>query len=198
MGLFQSTAATGLYRLRTGDTVTNELLAMQAGLDLIGQRIESFEQAPFPAFMSRNQLEQALSLYQMDEPEDTGEETLRCALKALAAPCGCSLESVRTFLGKLGADITLEEQSDTRRILVKGAVGGLLRDSKALCDLLAILLPPGAAIEEALGVLTWEMFDGFDLLFSALDARDFTWTWLETSGHLLENETEGRDKNGQQ
>lgn len=198
MGLFQATAATGLYRLRAGDAVVNELLALQAGLDLIAQRLQSFERSSFPGLMSRAQLEQAFALCQLEVPEETRDETLRRALKALTAPCGCSLESIEAFLGKLGADITLEEQPDTRRVAVKGAVGGLLRDSKALCDLLAKLLPPDAVIEEALGVLSWEMFDGFDIPFGALDARDFTWTWLETSGHLLENETEGRDENGQQ
>lgn len=198
MGLFQATAATGLYRLRAGDAVTNELLALQAGFDLVEQRMQLFEWARFPGLMSRAQLEQALALYQLEVPEETRDETLRRALNALTAPCGCNLESLKAFLGELGADITLEEQQGARHVLVKGAVGGLLRDSKVLCDLLAKLLPPDAVIEEALGVLTWEMFDGFDLLFRALDAQDFTWTWLETSGHLLENKTEGRDENGQQ
>ncbi len=198
MGLFQATAATGLYRLRAGDAVVNELLALQAGLDLIAQRSQSFERSSFPGLMSRAQLERALALYRLDAPEETGDEPLRRALKALTAPCGHSLESIETFLGELGADVTLEEQPDTRCITVKGAVGGLLRDSRALCDLLAKLLPPDAAIEEALGMLTWEMLDGFDIPFDVLDARDFTWTWLETSGHLLGNGTEGRDENGQQ
>lgn len=186
MGLFGATAATGLYRLKKGDAVVQELLALQVGLDLLAKRISYLERAPFPDRMDRPQLEQMCRQYGVSAPKDAKDAVLREALKALAAPCGCGLGGIEAFFKKMGCEIQLEERP-SRCIAVKGAVGGLFRDSKALCDMLAKLLPPDVAVAEELGVLTWDMFDEFDFSFDRLDTRDFTWTWLETSGHLLED-----------
>ena len=47
------------------------------------------------------------------------------------------------------------------------------------------MLPAHLEAEFDIGVLTWEMFEGFGLDFSGWDARDFTWEWFDLNGEKL-------------
>lgn len=189
MGLFETTAATGLYRLKKGSAVVHELLAMQAGIDLLNDRIDRLERAPFADQMDRLQLEQACLRYGFDVSDKCRDAQLRRAVKALSAPLGCSLRSMELFFEEMGCNIQLEERPE-RCIAVKGAIGGLFQDCGTLYRLLVKLLPQDIKIAEELGVLTWNMFDAFDFTVSDYDAQDFTWTWFETNGHLLDEHME--------
>ncbi len=197
MGLFETTAATGLYRLKKGSAIVHELLAMQAGIDLLNDRIDRLERAPFADQMDRLQLEQACLRYGLDVSDKCRDAQLRRAVKALYAPLSCSLRSIESFFEKMGCNIQLEERPE-RCVAVKGAIGGLFEDCGALCCLLAKLLPQDCKILEELGVLTWNMIDAWDVTVTDFDAQDFTWTWFETNGHLLDDIWKGRDVNGKQ
>lgn len=50
------------------------------------------------------------------------------------------------------------------------------------------MLPAHLEVEFDIGILTWEMFEGFGLDFAAWDRRDFTWEWFDLNGDKLGGE----------
>ena len=50
------------------------------------------------------------------------------------------------------------------------------------------LLPAHLPAEFDVGILTWEMFDGFSLSFIDWDSADFSWQWFDINGHKLGKE----------
>ncbi|MEM1484362.1 hypothetical protein V6615_05715 [Oscillospiraceae bacterium PP1C4] len=187
MDLFAQTAAAGLYDLREGSMVTCELKACQAGLDLLEKQLAPLENASVVSTMSTAQLTQICDLFGFAVSPEITAAALRGYVEILLRGCGkCTTAAIQTYLRGLGAQITLIEQPEKRRLLVGGTqLSGLCASSEVLHRILCALLPVGVESVLSLGSLSWEMLDAGDLSTAALDKKDFTWEWFDLNGHLL-------------
>lgn len=186
MGLVETTAATGLYQLKKGGAVFNELKAFEAGLELVNRQIERLEHAPFASQMDTTELKKMCALYGIRPAQHADDSAMKLAILAWSAPCRGNLKSIEAVFQKMGCDIRLEERPN-RCIAVQGAIGGIFNDGAQLCRMVGKLVPPDAKILDELGVMTWKMLDGMDMSCEQLNQKNFTWSWLATCGHLLKN-----------
>ena len=88
-----------------------------------------------------------------------------------------------------GLEAALQEEFSRRLIRVTDAriIGGY-QTLDEVKPQVRRMLPAHLEVEFDIGILTWEMFEGFGLDFAAWDRRDFTWEWFDLNGDKLGGE----------
>ena len=95
-------------------------------------------------------------------------------------------EGIRRSLLAAGLEAALQEEFSRRLIRVTDAriIGGY-QTLDEVKQQVRRMLPAHLEVEFDIGILTWEMFEGFGLDFAAWDRRDFTWEWFDLNGDKL-------------
>ncbi len=182
MSLLSQTAALGIYDLRPGSMIRCEIESYQAALDLLPPLLASV--SSLPDRMPPEQLAEWCALYGFTCPDGMDEEEVRQALAQLVRGCGWTVPEVEAFLNRLGAVVSIEEQSG--RLMVRGDFSpGFFPDVETLLHMIGQLVPAGLEIANDLYGLSWDALDRKDYTAQMLDARDMTWNWFETFAHLL-------------
>lgn len=179
-----------LYDLSEGSFVSRELRAYAAGLDRFRQRLTRCRDDLFLSTCSLERLARWEEL--LDLPVARTDEASRREMAAVKLAIGegdFTPGGIRRSLLAAGLEADLQEDFARRVIRVTGAriIGGYqtLDEVKAQ---VRRMLPAHLAVEFDIGVLTWEMFEGFGLDFAAWDSRDFTWEWFDLNGEKLGGE----------
>ena len=109
------------------------------------------------------------------------------ALKRSADPE--TAEGIRRSLLAAGLEAALQEEFSRRLLRVTDAriIGGY-QTLDEVKQQVRRMLPAHLEVEFDIGILTWEMFEGFGLDFAAWDRRDFTWEWFDLNGDKLGGE----------
>ena len=116
--------------------------------------------------------------------EGMKEDAVRRALAECIRGCGWTVPEIEGFLERLGAVVSIEEQ--TGRLMVRGDFSpGFFSDVETLLRTIGQLAPAGLEIANDLYGLSWDALDRKDYTAQMLDARDMTWNWFETFAHLL-------------
>lgn len=191
MDLLARTASLGLYDLREGSCIRWELAAYQAGLDLLEGCLRALETGASTDEMARGQLEQVCREREFFALDGIPDAALRKYAGLLSGPAPRAADQLERWLNGLGAEVTLLEQPEMRRVLVSGErLGGLVPELETLGRLLAALLPAGVSAAFDFGRLTWAMLEARGLTFDGFDAKNFTWTQFDLYGQLLFGEEE--------
>ncbi|MCI8493178.1 hypothetical protein AALA99_09695 [Anaerotruncus colihominis] len=182
--LYARTAAAGIYDLRPGTAVSNELAALDAGLSWARTFLSEMTAALYPLSAPYEMLKAWCALYGYAVPSGLDGTALRRAAAALTRPPGCSRAALEAYFRALGCAVRLTEQTAQRRVLVGGETfGGLFEDSDALMRALRRLLPVGVTAALDIGELTWALLDAMELDAAAIDARGLTWSEFDAAGH---------------
>lgn len=182
--LYARTAAAGIYDLRPGTSVSNELAALDAGLSQARALLSDIKAVLWPLSASRETLNAWCALHGYGVPSDLDGTLLRRAAEALTCPPGCSRAALEAYFRTLGCAVRLTEQPAQRRVLVGGETfGGLFEDSDALMHALRRLLPVDVTAALDIGELTWALLDAMELDAASIDARGLTWSEFDAAGH---------------
>lgn len=182
--LYARTAAAGIYDLRPGTSVSNELAALDAGLSRARELLSDITDALYPLSAPYEMLKAWCALHGYGVPSGLDGTLLRRAAAALAHPPGCSHAALEAYFRMLGCAVRLTEQPAQCRVLVGGETsGGLFEDSGALMRALRRLLPVGVTAALDIGELTWALLDAMELDAAAIDARGLTWSEFDAAGH---------------
>lgn len=182
MSLLSQTAALGIYDLRPGSMIRCEIESYQAALDLLPPLLASV--SSLPDRMSSEQLGRWCALYGFTPPEGMKEDAVRRVLAECIRGCGWTVPEIEDFLERLGAVVSIEEQ--TGRLMVRGDFSpGFFPDVETLLRTIGQLAPAGLEIANDLYGLSWDALDRKDYTAQMLDDRDMTWNWFETFAHLL-------------
>ena len=164
-----------LYDLSEGSHIFRELQAYAAGLELFRQRLERCRDDLFLATCSLERLAR-------------WEELLDLPV-ARSGEGDFTPEGIRRSLLAAGLEAALQEEFSRRLIRVTDAriIGGY-QTLDEVKQQVRRMLPAHLEVEFDIGILTWEMFEGFGLDFAAWDRRDFTWEWFDLNGDKLGGE----------
>ena len=179
-----------LYDLSEGSHVFRELQAYAAGLELFRQRLERCRDDLFLATCSLERLARWEEL--LDLPVARSGEASRREMAAVKLSLGegdFTPEGIRRSLLAAGLEAALQEEFSRRLIRVTDAriIGGY-QTLDEVKQQVRRMLPAHLEVEFDIGILTWEMFEGFGLDFAAWDRRDFTWEWFDLNGDKLGGE----------
>ena len=179
-----------LYDLSEGSHIFRELQAYAAGLELFRQRLERCRDDLFLATCSLERLARWEEL--LDLPVARSGEASRREMAAVKLSLGegdFTPEGIRRSLLAAGLEAALQEEFSRRLIRVTDAriIGGY-QTLDEVKQQVRRMLPAHLEVEFDIGILTWEMFEGFGLDFAAWDRRDFTWEWFDLNGDKLGGE----------
>ena len=179
-----------LYDLSEGSHIFRELQAYAAGLELFRQRLERCRDDLFLATCSLERLARWEEL--LDLPVARSGEASRREMAAVKLSLGegdFTPEGIRRSLLAAGLEAALQEEFSRRLIRVTDAriIGGY-QTLDEVKQQVRRMLPAHLEVEFDIGILTWEMFEGFGLDFAAWDCRDFTWEWFDLNGDKLGGE----------
>ena len=153
MSLLSQTAALGIYDLRPGSMIRCEIESYQAALDLLPPLLASV--SSLPDRMSSEQLGRWCALYGFTPPEGMKEDAVRRALAECIRGCGWTVPEIEDFLERLGAVVSIEEQ--TGRLMVRGDFSpGFFSDVETLLRTIGQLAPAGLEIANDLYGLSWD------------------------------------------
>lgn len=176
-----------LYDLSEGSHIFRELQAYAAGLELFRQRLKRCRDDLFLATCSLERLARWEEL--LDLPVARSGEASRRKMAAVKLSLGegdFTPEGIRRSLLASGLEAALQEEFSRRLIRVTDAriIGGY-QTLDEVKQQVRRMLPAHLEVEFDIGILTWEMFEGFGLDFAAWDRRDFTWEWFDLNGDKL-------------
>ena len=119
--LYARTAAAGIYDLRPGTSVSNELAALDAGLSRARELLSDITDALYPLSAPYEMLKAWCALHGYGVPSGLDGTLLRRAAAALAHPPGCSRAALEAYFRMLGCAVRLTEQPAQCRVLVGAA-----------------------------------------------------------------------------
>lgn len=176
-----------LYDLSGESFVSRELMAYAAGLERFRQRLEQCWNDLFVSSCSLERLARWEEL--LDLPVARTDEASRREMAAVKLALGegdFTPEGMRRSVLAAGLDADLEEDFSQGLIRITNAriIGGYQTLDEVKQQVLS-MLPAHLSAEFDIGVMTWEMFEEYDLDFQTLDSRDFTWEWFDLNGEKL-------------
>ena len=179
-----------VYDRSEGSHIFRELQAYAAGLELFRQRLKRCRDDLFLATCSLERLARWEEL--LDLPVARSGEASRRKMAAVKLSLGegdFTPEGIRRSLLASGLEAALQEEFSRRLIRVTDAriIGGY-QTLDEVKQQVRRMLPAHLEVEFDIGILTWEMFEGFGLDFAAWDRRDFTWEWFDLNGDKLGGE----------
>ena len=183
-----------LYDLSPESLVSRELMAYAAGLERFRQRVEACWNDLFLSSCSLERLARWEEL--LDLPVARTDEASRREMAAVKLAIGegdFTLEGMQKSVLAAGLEADLEEDFSQRLIRVTNAriIGGYQTLDEVKQQVLS-MLPAHLTVEFDIGVMTWDMFEEFDLEFQDLDSRDFTWEWFDLNGEKLGGMTDAK------
>ena len=175
------------YDLSGGSVVTAELRAYGAALERFLARSRETLDDLFPQTCSLQRLARWERL--LDLPVDRTDEASRRAMVLAKLSIGegdFTVEGMRRSVLAAGLSASIREDWEAGVLSLYDAeiIGGYQTLDEVKRQVLK-MLPDHLEAEFDIGVLTWEMFEGFGLDFSGWDARDFTWEWFDLNGEKL-------------
>lgn len=181
----------GLYDLSPSSFVSRELDAYAAGFALVEEVLRRVEEDSFVSSCSGGALARWERLLGLPTQEAASLESRRETVLARLSirPGDFTLPRLEQSVSGAGVKVAITEHPP-RGALSISFVDTLLEyeDWEQLKKQIQALLPAHLEAEFDVGVLTWEMFDGFDLTFFSWDEEDFSWQWFDINGHKLGKE----------
>lgn len=185
-----------LYDLGDGSVVTAELTVYGGAVELFADRCRQALDDLFPTSCSLDRLARWERL--LDLPVARTDEGSRreMVLTKLAIDEGdFTPEGMRRSVLAAGLAASIRENIQTGVLSLYDAaiIGGYQTLDEVKAQVLK-MLPAHLAAEFDIGVLTWVMFEGFGLDFSAWNSRDFTWEWFDLNGEKLGGESDAEQR----
>ncbi|MCD4835535.1 YmfQ family protein [Phocea massiliensis] len=191
MALREMLLPMGLYDLSPDSFVSRELEAYGVGFALVEEVLRRVAEDSFVTSCSGEALSRWEFLLGLPtQPEVPLESRRETVLARLAIrPGDFTLPRLEQSVSGAGVKVKITENPPQGALSIS-FVDTLLEyeNWEQLKKQIQALLPAHLPAEFDVGILTWEMFDGFSLSFTDWDSADFSWQWFDINGHKLGKE----------